>query len=227
MRYKFFLYSITIGLLTIVQPNIKAQEIDFNDNPIDFKGFIVNGDKIINQTQPTLKKTQNGFTVEDFTYTVSPPARNLQWQASREFNLIAEEASDVTVSIAGNTRVTLTGGNFTFIVIGGIDEGITVDFISEDIQGPFDGIIEWNKSGIEKDVSPGTHTLDLIAGGAFNSANPNDRLIVSSVYDISASVPEPNSTLSLLALGIVGAGTILKRKLKFSNSHQKELKSFD
>ncbi|EAZ89746.1 PEP-CTERM sorting domain-containing protein, partial [Crocosphaera chwakensis] len=35
-------------------------------------------------------------------------------------------------------------------------------------------------------------------------------------------IPEPTSTLSLLSLGILGAGATLKRKLKPSNSIEKE-----
>jgi hypothetical protein len=39
---------------------------------------------------------------------------------------------------------------------------------------------------------------------------------------IIASVPEPTSTLSLLSLGILGAGATLKRKVKRSHSTEKE-----
>ncbi len=35
-------------------------------------------------------------------------------------------------------------------------------------------------------------------------------------------VPEPTSTLSLLSLGILGAGATLKRKVKRSHSTEKE-----
>ncbi len=50
--------------------------------------------------------------------------------------------------------------------------------------------------------------------------NPNtlDHVLVADCE----SVPEPTSTLSLLSLGILGAGATLKRKLKPSNSIKKE-----
>jgi len=38
----------------------------------------------------------------------------------------------------------------------------------------------------------------------------------------SREIPEPTSTLSLLSLGILGAGATLKRKVKRSNSTEKE-----
>ena len=41
-------------------------------------------------------------------------------------------------------------------------------------------------------------------------------------YSSSASVPEPTSTLSLLALGTLAAASTLKRKLKPSKSTEKE-----
>jgi hypothetical protein len=50
----------------------------------------------------------------------------------------------------------------------------------------------------------------------------NDIIVTTVAHAISASVPEPSSTLGLLALGTLGAASTLKRKLKSSQSTEKE-----
>jgi predicted Ser/Thr protein kinase len=49
----------------------------------------------------------------------------------------------------------------------------------------------------------------------------NGEIKVASA-EIKKKVPEPTSTLSLLALGTLGAASTLKRKLKSSQSTEKE-----
>lgn len=54
-----------------------------------------------------------------------------------------------------------------------------------------------------------------------NPIDPNTPTI-NDPHNPFASIPEPNSTLSLLALGTLGAASTLKRKLKSSKSAEKE-----
>jgi hypothetical protein len=50
----------------------------------------------------------------------------------------------------------------------------------------------------------------------------NDIVVTSLAHAISAVVPEPTSTLGILALGTLGAASTLKRQLKSSKSSEKE-----
>ncbi|WP_438357546.1 PEP-CTERM sorting domain-containing protein [Aphanothece sacrum] len=63
--------------------------------------------------------------------------------------------------------------------------------------------------------------VDLLSGGY--AALDNFRIVASDIPgDIGdTSVPEPTSILSFLALGTLGAGASLKRKLKPSKSTEK------
>lgn len=69
----------------------------------------------------------------------------------------------------------------------------------------------------------GTSPITLGPSG-FQTDNPYNLPVVAiAPFDGQlVPVPEPTSTLSLLSLGILGAGTTLKRKIKRSNSIEKE-----
>jgi hypothetical protein len=60
---------------------------------------------------------------------------------------------------------------------------------------------------------PGVYNFQTLVPGV-TGAIENDKITVS--------VPEPTSTLSLLALGTLGAASTLKRQLKPSKSTEKE-----
>jgi hypothetical protein len=69
-----------------------------------------------------------------------------------------------------------------------------------------------NTTGINKVV--------YLSGGTFQNSTFIDDLTFQ--FHQSQTVPEPSSTLSLLALGTLGAGVTLIRKLKTSKSAEKE-----
>jgi hypothetical protein len=85
--------------------------------------------------------------------------------------------------------------------------------------------------GFFRDLAPGTATLSfnsqvnytlygLLAPAFFKNTFLNFKPFNLSIP--VTSVPEPSSTLSLLALGTLGAASTLKRKLKPSQSTEKE-----
>jgi hypothetical protein len=56
----------------------------------------------------------------------------------------------------------------------------------------------------------------------WEGGNVGDTVTVSSLYEVIATVPETSTVLSLLTLGTLGAASTLKRKLKPSQSTEKE-----
>ncbi|BCU11307.1 MULTISPECIES: PEP-CTERM sorting domain-containing protein [Microcystis] len=63
----------------------------------------------------------------------------------------------------------------------------------------------------------------MTTSGITPATTGSDKTTVFKITDFkSAKVPEPNSTLSLLALGTLGAASTLKRKLEPSQSTEKE-----
>lgn len=66
----------------------------------------------------------------------------------------------------------------------------------------------------------GTITLNNIASDFNGDAISGS---ITAMSEPPTTVPEPTSTLSLLALGTLGAASTLKRKLKTSKSSEKEL----
>ena len=80
--------------------------------------------------------------------------------------------------------------------------------------GPFNAIVPVGASKLSMGFNDG-------GGGFFDNGGG----ITVSVTEIAAppvSIPEPTSTFSLLALGTLGAASTLKRKLKPSQSTEKE-----
>ena len=63
---------------------------------------------------------------------------------------------------------------------------------------------------------------DTASNSCINLPNPNCVELDNGGVLVATRVPEPTSTLSLLALGTIGAASTLKRKLKPSQSTEKE-----
>ena len=82
--------------------------------------------------------------------------------------------------------------------------GIRFQMVQEMVEGP-------NLNGDNPSLVKGFGTPTIV------TLAPGQEIVVQA-----ASVPEPSSTLSLLALGTLGAASTLKRKLKPSKSTEKE-----
>jgi len=83
------------------------------------------------------------------------------------------------------------------------------------LSGPFAGVKFFNSNfWFQKNTNTNeTNTCNLII---------RPKLLQNNVIPDCQAIPEPTSTLSLLSLGILGAGATLKRKVKRSNSLEKE-----
>jgi hypothetical protein len=101
-------------------------------------------------------------------------------------------------------------------------------FLGSEISNPFSDLYTSSASsivtapeitflGAARNNSAGGFSFPSITTSVNGRFGPNFQFQV-----ISTSVPEPTSTLSLLALGTLGAASTLKRKLKPSKSAEKE-----
>jgi hypothetical protein len=83
------------------------------------------------------------------------------------------------------------------------------------LSGPFAGVKFFNSNfWFQKNTNTNeTNTCNLII---------KPKLLQNNVIPDCQAIPEPTSTLSLLSLGILGAGATLKRKVKRSHSTEKE-----
>ena len=83
------------------------------------------------------------------------------------------------------------------------------------LSGPFAGVKFFNSNfWFQKNTNTNeTNTCNLII---------RPKLLQNNVIPDCQAIPEPTSTLSLLSLGILGAGATLKRKVKRSHSLEKE-----
>jgi hypothetical protein len=83
------------------------------------------------------------------------------------------------------------------------------------LSGPFAGVKFFNSNfWFQKNTNTNeTNTCNLII---------RPKLLQNNVIPDCQAIPEPTSTLSLLSLGILGAGATIKRKVKRSHSTEKE-----
>jgi hypothetical protein len=83
------------------------------------------------------------------------------------------------------------------------------------LSGPFAGVKFFNSNfWFQKNTNTNeTNTCNLII---------RPKLLQNNVIPDCQAIPEPTSTLSLLSLGILGAGATLKRKVKRTHSTEKE-----
>jgi hypothetical protein len=83
------------------------------------------------------------------------------------------------------------------------------------LSGPFAGVEFFNSNfWFQKNTNINeTNTCNL---------NTRPRMLQNNVIPDCQAIPEPASTLSLLSLGILGAGATLKRKVKRTHSIEKE-----
>ncbi|CCH99704.1 conserved hypothetical protein [Microcystis aeruginosa PCC 9717] len=79
----------------------------------------------------------------------------------------------------------------------------------------------WVDTSIDilSDYDVGFAQLGYLGGGSQGRAYQQ----LFQLAPVSSSVPEPSSVLGLLAFGTLGAGAVLKRKIKPSKSTGKEL----
>ena len=121
------------------------------------------------------------------------------------------------------TETILASSQFLFSELGGNDIDNWLSSIFTDLQGQLPVVYQPNLSlDLDNDLMSFIFPDEIL---------PSSGLIENGTTDINASssldievqpTPEPTSTLSLLSLGILGAGATLKRKVKRSHSIKKE-----
>ena len=117
----------------------------------------------------------------------------------------------------------MASSQFLFSELGGNDIDNWLSSIFTDLQGQLPVVYQPNLSlDLDNDLMSFIFPDEIL---------PSSGLIENGTTDINASssldievqpTPEPTSTLSLLSLGILGAGATLKRKVKRSHSIKKE-----
>ena len=211
--------------------------IDFDDHPINFNFPSVNNVQLNNQ--PTDVLLENGFRLEDWSYTITAEDTNplmFMWDANRMFNL--SQTANIEVGIFGNTSITLDGNTpseFEFFNQGFIDNinDPAVEFLATPtLQNGVPLSISWLENGIEANVSQGDHLLGIKSGFSWTPNAVGDKITISSVYGVATgsftpqnptSVPETTSTFGFLALGTLGIASSKRRKPKPSKSTEKEV----
>ena len=117
--------------------------------------------------------------------------------------------SSLPIAIENSSGLAVTLGDFRIRTYSPTPLSSSVSFL-----GPLEGI--WEVSLLEELVTPNFQ----IAPDSVSAPQP-----IVEVTDKDGTfkpIPEPTSTLSLLSLGILGAASTLKRKLKPSQSTEKE-----
>jgi hypothetical protein len=186
--------------------------IDFDNNPINYAAPYVavtagSGTVVVN-TGPVKTPLDNGFSIDSFSYTITPTALTpltVAWSpgvpaATRAFTLLAN--APVVVTIAGNTDLTLSMGNFStinnFDVEGYLDGSSPIAFVADT---PPPGPISWNMSSGPQPTNAGGHVLGEESLVTWTPISTADTLTVSSTYTVGvAAVPEPSS-LTLCSIG--------------------------
>lgn len=123
--------------------------------------------------------------------------------------------SDATFKIAINSPYTIQQGSIDIKTKDGI-------FTQADDSGIYDGIIPLGILGTSTPLSLNIGDVPLDYDLGFDSQDVNVELDLSGSGSASVAVPENSSSVSLLALGTLGAASTLKRKLKPSKSTEKE-----
>ena len=190
-----------------------AAKIDFDDNAIGYTKPAASGDWKITSTDPTRNKLADGFSLSNFSFTITRPNGGQSqgmdsWIGTRDFTL--DQDSDVRISLTGNTKITVNGtGEFDFFVIAFIDNGVSSGATyNVRLTAPLnDKEVTWNQSAVVKGVRQGVHTLKLASNINSWSGGPNaETITVGSLYDARvAPVPEPAAT----ALWVAGLAVIV------------------
>jgi hypothetical protein len=138
-------------------------------------------------------------------------------------------------SSADVTTYTFSNDGNVNLFIDRITLGLSPDLIDPELYSPglLSEINEFNNNGLGWNLAPEeTITLDIpfeIPGASYLIANiegignpGGNEFSVNFLQQHEEPIPEPSSSLSLLALGTLGAASTLKRKLKPSKSTEKE-----
>lgn len=117
-------------------------------------------------------------------------------------------AQNLIVNIFGNTKVDVIGPPVLFFVNGTLDGTVVASF-SQGVAGGRTAVT-WDVSGLVPNVSAGKHTLDMHFGIFQLVPGQLSEVNVASLYQVTASVPEP--TMLALWLAGIGAVGLLKRR---------------
>lgn len=206
--------ALALTALLFSTAPVHAVTIDFDDKPISFSPPSVKDDKggvTTNSTLPTKFKRADGYEIQKLSYTTTATAPLAQsttrWTSAREFNLAGGPKdpgpATLSVSIFGNTDVTLSGGSAILTITGTLDGEVVVTFTSGVLKAGAAQPVVWNKSGDKENVFLGNHALDMESTLVWDPAVAGDTITVSSIYGVTAAVPEPATWLLSLA-GFVG-----------------------
>lgn len=112
---------------------------------------------------------------------------------------------------------------FSFSELGGNDIDDWLSTIFTDLQGQLPLIYQPNLSlNLIDDTISFVFPENILLGSGFIENGTTDINVSSSLnLEVGEQVSEPTSTLSILALGTLGVGATLKRKLKPSKFSEK------
>lgn len=112
---------------------------------------------------------------------------------------------------------------FSFSELGGNDIDDWLSAIFDDLQGQLPTIYQPDLSlDLTSDEITFNFPFEDMLPGGFIVTQATDTNVLPSISIEADTIPEPTSTLSFLAIGTFGAASTLKRKLKASQSTEKE-----
>ena len=188
-----------------IDMQIPGDDIEVNESKNEFDEFKIffrdlDGVEAAGGGAHSVVVEKNGWNLEaQFTQTIAP-----QDNLFADFTLFHEEDD-----IDGHKHD--SGPNFE----------IEFDIIFDPMTGTYKEVFEINEMVTKSLRLPHENHFDFVKIDGNSVIQGNQ--IISWNFNIDArhSIPEPTSTLSLLSLGILGAGATLKRKVKGSNSIEK------
>lgn len=195
-----------------------------NDIFVPSTGDTLTGNSIAENTEKGFKITAPEPLV--FTDTNGDGTGSLGVRfVTRDFEVRPPEIVIFSLSVNGrftSPQVISVTPNLTLLNNRGGNPVIRYDINDQNFPNTNQGNLIFSESqGTQNKINSG----ELELSGGFNLSGPPGFTVTFNFpnsIDASVSVPEPTSTLSLLALGTLGAGAALKRKLKPSKSPKKK-----
>ena len=194
----------------------KQAQISFNNNSLSFSNMSVTPTLKLSNDQPSINDPLEGaeIIIGD-TQLLGGDSSNGWFFTSTTFQYVSNGITVLTAEITD-----------PFLFIGG---GGSPEFDSE-LQGSLGNISINNVinspylQNLERYTTQGSESLFSFYSDILTETDNllNNGISQGEVSADGKKVPEPTSTLSLLALGTLGAASTLKRKLKSSQSTEKE-----